>query len=124
MKRTDLEKRERELKRAKKKLERTAREGGEGSDRNIGDYIKELHGLFYHDEERIFNSKESIEILELFEDMKIDLDSSQWDNVLRKAIKKTGVKEREKAFEDLKHLLGEADSVPESSEAESGDSTE
>ena len=104
MKRTDLQKRERELRRAQKKEERIARLGDK-AEKTIGDYINELHDLMFYDETKIYNSKESIEILEFFEEMKEDVDESQWENIVRKAIKKTGVKEREPAFNDLMALL-------------------
>ena len=104
MKRTDLQKRERELKRAQKKEERLAKLGDK-SEKTVGDYIKELHDLFFYDETRIYNAKESMEILELFEEMKESLEESQWENVVRKAIKKAGVKEREAAFNDLMQLM-------------------
>ncbi len=104
MKRTDLQKRERELKRSQKKEERIEKLGDK-ADRTIGDYINELHSLMFFDETRIYNAKESIEILEFFEEMQDSLDESQWENIIRKAIKKTGVKEREAAFNDLMQLL-------------------
>lgn len=104
MKRTDLQKRERELRRAKKKEERFDKPG-EKSDKTVGDYINELNSLFFHDETRIYNAKESIEILELLEEMKQNLDKSNWEVIIRKAIRKTQVKEREQAFTDLKNLL-------------------
>jgi hypothetical protein len=104
MKRTDLQKRERELRRAQKKEERLAK-SDDKTEKTVGDYIKDLHGLLFFDETRVYNAKESIEILEFFEEMKESLDESQWENVIRKAIKKTGVKERESAFSDLMQLL-------------------
>lgn len=104
MKRTDLQKRERELRAAQKKKERIEKYG-EKAEKTVGDYINELHDLMFHDETRIYNAKESIEILEFFEEMKTSMDESQWENVIRKAIKKTGVKERETAFNDLMQLL-------------------
>jgi len=104
MKRTDLQKRERELRRAKKKEERFDKPGG-GSEKTIGDYINELNALFFHDENRIYNAKESMEILELFEEMKENVDQSNWEVIIRKAIRKTQVKERDQAFTDLKNLL-------------------
>ncbi len=104
MKRTDLQKRERELKRAQKKEERLAKHG-EKSGKTVGDYINELHGLLFHDDTRVYNAKESVEILELFEEMKDSIEDSQWENVVRKAVKKTGVKERDAAINDLLQLL-------------------
>lgn len=104
MKRTDLQKRERELKRAKKKEERLDKTGDK-SEKTIGDYINELNSLFFHDENKIYNAKESMEILELFEEMKANVEESNWEVIIRKAIKKTQVKERDQAFNDLKTLL-------------------
>ena len=104
MKRTDLQKRERELKRSQKKEERISKTGDKPI-KTIGDYIKELHGLFFFDETRIYNCKESVEILELFEEMMDSIDESQWPNVIRKAVNKSGVKEREQAIKDLSELL-------------------
>ena len=104
MKRTDLQKRERELRRAQKKEERIAK-FGDKAEKTVGDYIKELHELMFFDEARIYNAKESMEILELFEEMKESLDESQWENVIRKAVKKTGVKEKDPAINDLLQLL-------------------
>ncbi len=89
MKRTDLQKRERELKRAQKKEERIAKLG-DRADRTIGDYINALHDLMFFDETRIYNAKESMEILEFLEEMQESLEASQWENIIRKAIKKTG----------------------------------
>ena len=104
MKRTDLQKRERELRRSQKKEERLEK-SSDKSDKTVGDYIKELHDLMFFDETRVYNAKESVEILELFEEMKESLEESQWENILRKAVKKTGVKERDAAFNDLMELL-------------------
>lgn len=104
MKRTDLQKRERELKRAQKKEDRISKLG-DRADRTIGDYINELHDLMFFDDTRVYNAKESIEILEFFEEMKEALEESQWENIVRKAVKKTGVKERETAVNDLMALL-------------------
>lgn len=106
MKRTDLEKRERELRRAQKKEERIS-QLGDKADKTVGDYIKELHDLMFYDATKIYNTKDSVEILELLEEMKETIEERQWENVLRKAIKKTGVKEREEAFKDLKALMEE-----------------
>ena len=104
MKRTDLQKREREQKRSQKKEERISKLGDK-SDKTVGDYIKELHGLMFFDETKIYNTRESVEILELLEEMKENVDKGQWENVMRKAIKKTGVKEKEQAFKDLLELI-------------------
>ena len=106
MKRTDLQKREREFKKARKKEDRIARPDGEKSAKSVGDYINELHGLFFYDETRIYNYKDSMEILELLEEMKENVDASQCEVIIRKAIRQTAVKEREQPFKDLIALMG------------------
>jgi hypothetical protein len=106
MKRTDLQKRERELKRSQKKEERLVNYGDK-SDKSIGDYIKELHGLFFFDETKIYNTKESMEILELFEEMQGSFDKTQCETIIRKAVRQSGVKEKEPAVNELLALLAE-----------------
>ncbi len=46
----------------------------------------------------------SEEILELLEEMKIELEEKNWINVLKKAVKKSGVKEKETAIQQLKEM--------------------
>ena len=104
MKRTDLDRRERELKRAKKKAERN--EKGEVVEvRTVGGFIDDLNELFFHDGTQIYNTETDERVLELLEDMKDDLEEKHWENVLRKALKKSGVKEKEKAYNELKGML-------------------
>ncbi len=104
MKRTDLDRRERELKRAKKKEERLDKPEG-GSDKSVGDYIDALNDLFFHDGIKIYNAGTDELILEMLEEMKDNLEEKHWENVLRKAIKKSGVKERDAAYDDLMALM-------------------
>ncbi len=104
MKRTDLERKERELRRRKKKDEIQSKRGG--SDLlSVGDYINSLFGLFFFDSKKIYNTLDSEEILELIENMKANIEEKQWENVLRKAIRKTKVQEKDKAFSDLNSLI-------------------
>ncbi len=100
-----MARRDRELRRTRKKEAILARHGSKKKELSIGDYINKLFSKFYYDETRIYNAKESLEILELIEDMKKSLPENQWDIVLRKAIKKTQVKEKERAFNELKSLI-------------------
>ena len=105
MKRTDLMKRERELKRARKKVERNERPEEGGSDKSVGDYISELNDLFYQDGVKIYNTQTDERILELFEEIKDNVEEKNWENILRKAVKKSAVKESEIAFNELKELF-------------------
>ena len=81
------------------------------AERSIGDYIKKLYSLFYHDDKKIYNLEDNADILTLLAEMKEDLEESKWDNVLRKAIKETKieVKQRELAFKELKNYLAMAE---------------
>ncbi|MBE7437611.1 MAG: hypothetical protein HS115_04075 [Spirochaetales bacterium] len=105
MKRTDIERKERELRRAEKKTmvlsRKTAREA-----RTAGDYINDLSAIFLYDELEVFNTKEDVRVLEVLENMKEDLPAKQWVTVLKKAVKKTGVRERDRAVTELMDLGG------------------
>ena len=94
MKSTDIERRNRELKRAQKKQEMQGRKSSKVQ-RSVGDFIKELVDLFFFDEERIYNLEMSDEILFLLEEMKDEQPEKQWDNILMKAVKKTKVKAKD-----------------------------
>lgn len=101
MKRTEMERKERDLRKSEKKQTKSS-SGKEGS---VNDYIDQLFAILRYDENEIFNTVDDITILELFESMKDDLPESQWDNVIKKAVRKTKVAEREKAISILNELL-------------------
>ena len=106
MKRTDIERRERELRRSQKKEDVLARKTENfKAKNNAGYYIDELAQLFFHNDNEIFNCTSEIKIVELLEEMKINIPEKNWDNILRKAIKKTGVPQKDKAFDELRSLL-------------------
>jgi len=105
MKQTELERRERELKRIQKKEERSSKHDEKGV-MSVGDYIDKLSGLFFHDGNRIYNTTKDERIRELLMSMKENIPDKQWDNIVRKAVKKTQVKEREQAVSELKTLVG------------------
>ena len=106
MKRTDLERRERELRRVEKRDEvaqRRAESGDKGV--SVGILIDELFALFRYDDQEIFNTTDDMEVLAQLERIKDEQPEKQWDNILRKAIKKTKVSKKEKAFNELKELM-------------------
>jgi hypothetical protein len=107
MKSTDIDRIDREFKRARKKEELLEKRIENRAERSVGDYIKKLYSLFYHDHKKIYNLKDNADILTLLGEMKEDLPESKWDNVLRKALKETKieVKERESAYNELKKYL-------------------
>jgi CTP:phosphocholine cytidylyltransferase-like protein len=72
----------------------------------VGEYIDRLFLLFRYDSDEIFNIKSDIKILETIEEMKVELPEKYWENVLRKCIKKTNIRKRDEAFNNLKELAG------------------
>lgn len=111
MKSTDIDRIDREFKRTRKKEELIEKRLGGRSEQSIGDYIKKLYSLFYHDDKKIYNLKDNTDILTLFSEMKQDLPEDKWDNVLRKALKETKIEVnyREAAFKELKAYFAMTD---------------
>jgi hypothetical protein len=108
MKRTDQERIERELRRREKRDKVKARRDKDGDTKATpGAYIKDLFGLLQYDEHQIYNTQDDEDIFELLLNMKSDLEEKHWDSVLRGAIRKTKVAEKETAFTELKALLAE-----------------
>ena len=107
MKSTDIARKDRDLRKARKREEVLARKGTKDA-RSVGDYINELADLFFHDGNKIYNIESSEEILLLLEEMKEEIPEKQWNNVLRKSIKKTKVSEKDAALEQLRDM-GEID---------------
>ena len=103
MKRTDLERRERDLRKQEKKLKIGDKEREAMS---VGYYIDEISSLFRYDSEEIFNTNNDEKILELLENMKLEIPEKKWDDVIRKAVNKTKVATRERAIAEIKTLIG------------------
>lgn len=110
MKRTELERRERELKRQSKKVEVQERKSAK-SGRTIGQFIDDLTALFRYDTEEIFNTTDDLNILELIERMKEDLPEKQWETVLKKAVSRTHVRQASRAVTELSTFFGEKAAV-------------
>ncbi|OQX29951.1 MAG: hypothetical protein B0D92_01010 [Spirochaeta sp. LUC14_002_19_P3] len=107
MKSTDLARRDREIKKARKREQVLERKTQRDS-RTPGDYINLFDEAFFYDDEKIYNIEMSEDILVLLEEMKEDLPDKQWANVIRKAVKKTKVKQKDEAINLLANL-GEID---------------
>ncbi len=105
MKRTDIERKERELKRAEKKAERLAAAGDKKDDLSVGAFIDRLYSEFFHDETKIYNTKHSVEILEVLEEAQSLFSEQEVETIVRKAIRKSKVKEKEEAFKELMELI-------------------
>lgn len=104
MKRTELERRMRQLKR-EEKVQDFLESVSTREARSVSDYIDDLFNLLYFNEREIMNITDNMEILELFEGLKEDHPEKQWGNVIKKAIRKTGVQEKDRANDQLTELL-------------------
>jgi hypothetical protein len=104
MKRTDIERKEREIKRDQKRADQAERRG-EKRTGTVGEYIKRLAGLLFHDDKKIYNIKNDERILEIVEEIKQAFSPEECDNIFRKAVRSTGVAERDQAVAELKSYL-------------------
>lgn len=102
MKRTELERRERDL----RKMEKKKIVPGEKASMSVADYIDALFGIFRYDTEEIFNAANDENVLEIIENMKEEHPEKQWDVIIRKAVNKTKVAQKDKAYESLRILAG------------------
>ena len=100
MKSTDLARRDREIKKARKK-EMVLERKGQRDARSPGDYINLFVDQFFFDTEKIYNINVSEEIRLLLEEMKEEIPEKQWANILRKAVKKTKVAQKDEAVAEL-----------------------
>jgi hypothetical protein len=105
MKRTDMERRTRELKRIEKRDRSKDRREDEREGRSIGDFIKAFVELFIHTEEQIFNILKDERILDLVIELREELPEDKWEVVFRKAVRKTKVKKQKEAVEELCTML-------------------
>lgn len=109
MKRTDIERRERELRRAQKKAAALER-GEEAPDElgSVGDCIKALVNAFEYNDLMILNIVDNMELLELLADVK-DAFPDDFDKITQKAVRKTKVVYREESAAALKELASALD---------------
>ena len=108
MKRTDFEKRERELKRVHKRVIKEEQRDEKASHKNkmtVSHAINTLSELFQYDKEEIYNIPHSEDILSMVFELQQNFEEKQLDTVLRKSIKKTGVEKKQEAYDELKKLL-------------------
>ena len=76
-------------------------------DKSVGGYIKNLFSLLHYDDQQIYNTRDDEAVFELMLNMKIDLPEDKWETVLKSAIQKTKVAEKELALTELKALLAD-----------------
>ncbi len=103
MKSTDLARRDRELKRARKRTEVIQRKSLKSSN-TVGDFIDQLSAMLFNDGQRVYGISDSTDILEFLENMKEVQPKKQWEPIVRKAVKKTKVVHKDEAVKELMEL--------------------
>jgi hypothetical protein len=117
MKRTDQERIERELKRREKHA-RVMDKPGDAAPAEPGaalpvggltvsEYVRNLLALLHYDEQQVYNARDDEDVFGLLLTMKADLPEKQWETVLRSAVQKTKVVEKELALTELRALLAD-----------------
>ena len=104
MKRTDQERIAREIGRQQKKESiREKRLNGKES-LSVGGFAKQLEDVLMWDDETIYNVQDD-DVLEVLMSMKEELSEKDCQAALKRAIKKTKVKDRSTPFEEAKMVL-------------------
>ena len=105
MKRTDLERMERELRRKQKKDRILERRASDSDSKGVKAYTDNLFALLQHDEIQIYNADDDEDILALLLEMREDLPEKEWGSVVKKAVRLTKVTESDAAISSLLALL-------------------
>lgn len=104
MKSTDIARSDRELKRARKKAEYIEDKLNRTS-LSVGDYINQIHDLMFFDAQKVYGIPENEDLLMKFVEMRMDQPEKQWETIIRKAVRKTKVVQKEEAVKELMELL-------------------
>jgi hypothetical protein len=106
MKRTDQERIAREVDRQQKKDRIREKRIGSKEDVSVGGYAKQLEGVFMWDDETIYNVQDD-DVLEVLIMMKDDLSEKECEAALKRAIKRTSVKDKDTPFDEAMTILAE-----------------
>ncbi len=106
MKRTDEERIAREVGRQQKQSRVLQRRTDNRGDITVAGYTTQLEDAMMWDEETVYNIADD-EVLEILLDMKEDLSEKECEAVVKRAIKKTKVKDRETPYQEAMMLLEE-----------------
>ncbi len=104
MKRTDMERVQRELDRTVKRDKIQTRRDSQADSKSVGSYTKMLASAFMHDDQSIYNIQDD-EVLELLMEMKEELPDKAFNTAVRKAIKMTKVPGVDAALEEIVALV-------------------
>ncbi len=108
MKSTDIARSDRELRRARKKEEYIQNKLNRSTP-SVGDYINQLHDMLFFDAQKIYGIADNEDILMKFVEMRVDQPEKQWEIIIRKAVRKTKVVQKEEAIKELLELLAFAE---------------
>jgi DNA-directed RNA polymerase specialized sigma subunit len=106
MKRTDQERIAREIGRQQKKEAIRARLIDSKEEVSVAGYAKALEDVFMWDDETVYNIQDDA-VLEVLLEMKENLSDKDLEAALKRAIKKTGVKDRDTPLAEALELLEE-----------------
>jgi len=104
MKRTEIERREREARRVRKREEKAYTRDMSKTDMSVGDFINALAEQLVHDDTKIYNTTTDEDVLEVLE-AALEAYPEKIEAIIRKGVRKTKVKMREEAFEELLSLI-------------------
>ncbi|HLT36195.1 MAG TPA: hypothetical protein VK034_07915 [Enhygromyxa sp.] len=107
MKRTDQERIAREIGRQQKKERIREKRINDKDDISVAGYAKQLEDAFMWDDETIYNVQDD-SVLEILMAMKEDLSDKECEAALKRAIKRTQVKDRDTPFDEAMLILQEA----------------
>lgn len=107
MKRTDQERIAREIGRQQKKDRIREKRIADKEDISVAGYAKQLEDVFMWDDETIYNVQDDT-VLEVLMAMKEDLSDKDCEAALKRAIKRTQVKDRDTPFDEAMLILQEA----------------
>ncbi len=106
MKRTDQERIAREIGRKEKKDRLQERRLADKEDVSVAGYARRLETAFMWDDETIYNVSDDA-VLEVLMEMKQDLSDKDCEAAIKRAIKKTAVREKDAAYDEVMALLQE-----------------
>lgn len=106
MKRTDQERIAREVGRQQKKEAIREKRINDKEDLSVGGFAKALEDAFMWDDEIVYNIQDD-SVLEVLMDMKETLSDKDCEAALKRAIKRTKVKDRQTPLDEALTLLAE-----------------
>jgi len=104
MKRTDQERIAREIGRQQKKESIRAKRLNGKDDVSVGGFAKQLEDVLMWDDDTVYNVHDDA-VLEVLMDMKTELSEKECHAALKRAIKRTKVKDRDTPFDAAAELL-------------------